>query len=125
MIWNTLFVAAGGAIGAALRYLTNVGVMCLIGPGFPFGTVVVNVFGSFLMGLLVVVLAEKGGNKFAPFLMTGVLGGFTTFSAYSLDAVTLYNRGEIVLAGAYVLGTVIVGIAALVAGMAFGRMVLQ
>jgi CrcB protein len=125
MIWNTLFVAAGGAIGAALRYLTNVGVMRLIGPGFPFGTVVVNVLGSFLMGLLVVVLAEKGGNKFAPFLMTGVLGGFTTFSAYSLDAVTLYNRGEIVLAGAYVLGTVIVGIAALVAGMAFGRMVLQ
>jgi CrcB protein len=57
--------------------------------------------------------------------MTGFLGGFTTFSAYSLDAVTLYNRGEIVLAGAYVLGTVIVGIAALVAGMAFGRMVLQ
>ena len=53
------------------------------------------------------------------------MGGFTTFSAYSLDAVTLYNRGEIVLAGAYVLGTVIVGIAALVAGMAFGRMVLQ
>ncbi|NBT50553.1 MAG: fluoride efflux transporter CrcB, partial [Marivivens sp.] len=99
--------------------------MRLIGPGFPFGTVVVNVLGSFLMGLLVVVLAEKGGNKFAPFLMTGFLGGFTTFSAYSLDAVTLYNRGEIVLAGAYVLGTVIVGIAALVAGMAFGRMVLQ
>jgi CrcB protein len=60
MIWNTLFVAAGGAIGAALRYLTNVGVMRLIGPGFPFGTVVVNVLGSFLMGLLVVVLAEKG-----------------------------------------------------------------
>ncbi|NIY71793.1 fluoride efflux transporter CrcB [Marivivens donghaensis] len=125
MIWNTLIVALGGGIGAAGRYLTNVGVMRLVGPGFPFGTVTVNVAGSFLMGLLVILLAEKGGNKYAPFLMTGVLGGFTTFSAFSLDAVALYERNEILLAGVYVLGTVIVGIAALVAGMAIGRMVLS
>ena len=123
MILTTLFVAAGGAIGAALRYLTNVGVMRLLGPGFPFGTVAVNVLGSFLMGLLVVVLAAKGGNKFAPFLMTGVLGGFTTFSAFSLDAMTLWERGAILHAAFYVAGTVIVGIAALVAGMAFGRVI--
>lgn len=125
MIWNTLIVALGGGIGAAGRYLTNVGVMRLVGPGFPFGTVTVNVVGSFLMGLLVILLADKGGNKYAPFLMTGVLGGFTTFSAFSLDAVALYERNEILLAGVYVLGTVIVGIAALVAGMAIGRMVLS
>ena len=123
MILTTLFVAAGGAIGAALRYLTNVGVMRLLGPGFPFGTVAVNVLGSFLMGLLVVVLAAKGGNKFAPFLMTGVLGGFTTFSAFSLDAMTLWERGATLHAAFYVAGTVIVGIAALVAGMAFGRVI--
>ena len=123
MILTTLFVAAGGAIGAALRYLTNVGVMRLLGPGFPFGTVAVNVLGSFLMGLLVVVLAAKGGNKFAPFMMTGVLGGFTTFSAFSLDAMTLWERGAILHAAFYVAGTVIVGIAALVAGMAFGRVI--
>lgn len=123
MILTTLFVAAGGAIGAALRYLTNVGVMRLLGPGFPFGTVAVNVLGSFFMGLLVVVLAAKGGNKFAPFLMTGVLGGFTTFSAFSLDAMTLWERGAILHAAFYVAGTVIVGIAALVAGMAFGRVI--
>ncbi|WP_194097936.1 fluoride efflux transporter CrcB [Marivivens aquimaris] len=125
MIWNTLIVALGGGIGAAGRYLTNVGVMRLVGPGFPFGTVTVNVVGSFLMGLLVILLADKGGNKYAPFLMTGMLGGFTTFSAFSLDAVALYERNEILLAGVYVLGTVIVGIAALVAGMAIGRMVLS
>ncbi len=125
MIWNTLTVALGGAIGASLRYLTNVGVMRLIGPGFPFGTVIVNVLGSFLMGALVVILADKGGNKFAPFLMTGVLGGFTTFSAFSLDAVTLYNRGELLLSGVYVVGTVLVGVTALVAGMAFAKVVLQ
>ncbi len=124
MIWNTLFVAAGGAIGAALRYLSNVGFMRWVGPGFPFGTVFVNVLGSFLMGVLFVALAYKGGNKFAPFLMTGLLGGFTTFSAYSLDAVALYERGALLLAGIYVVGTVIVSIAALAAGATVARMVL-
>ena len=115
---TTLFqVALGGALGASTRYLTNVAVMRWIGPGFPYGTMLVNILGSFLMGVLVVLLAHKGGTRFAPLLMTGVLGGFTTFSAYSLDAFTLWERGQVALAGAYVIGTVVLSIAALVAGI--------
>ncbi|MEH6774237.1 MAG: fluoride efflux transporter CrcB [Cereibacter changlensis] len=121
MIMTLPQVALGGALGASLRYLTNVAAMRAFGPGFPVATVVVNVLGSFLMGVLVVALAEKGGMRFAPLLMTGMLGGFTTFSAFSLDAVTLYERGQIALAGGYVLGSVILSLAALVAGMAITR----
>ena len=82
MIWTLSQVALGGAAGAMLRYLTNVGVMRLIGPGFPWGTLIVNIAGSFATGVLVVVLAHKGGVRFAPLLMTGVLGVFPTFSAF-------------------------------------------
>lgn len=114
-------VALGGAIGASLRYLASVGATRAFGPGFPVATVCVNILGSFLMGVLVVVLAEKGGTRFAPFLMTGLLGGFTTFSAFSLDAVTLYERGQTLLAGGYVIGSVVLSLAALVAGMAVTR----
>ncbi|SEN23148.1 camphor resistance protein CrcB [Pseudorhodobacter antarcticus] len=121
----TLFqVALGGAIGASARFLTNAAVMRWIGPGFPYGTMLVNVAGSFLVGVLVVVLAYKSGTRFAPFLMTGVLGGFTTFSAFSLDALTLWERGQGALAGAYVIGSVVASIAALVAGVLTMRGVL-
>ena len=118
-------VALGGAIGASCRYLTNVGAMRLLGGGFPYGTVVVNILGSFLMGVLVVAFAHRGGNQFAPLMMTGVIGGFTTFSAFSLDAVNLYQRGDILLAATYVFGSVAVGIAALIVGMAIARGVLS
>ncbi len=91
MFGTLLQVALGGAVGSMARYLTNVAVMRGLGPGFPWGTLIVNVFGSFLMGVLVVWLAEKGAMRHAPLLMTGVLGGFTTFSAFSLDAVTLWD----------------------------------
>lgn len=114
-------VALGGAIGASARYLTNVATLRFFGPGFPWGTVVVNVLGSFLMGVLVVGFAKLSGNRFAPLLMTGVLGGFTTFSAFSLDAVTLWERGEALQAFGYVAGTVSVSIAALVAGLFVAR----
>ena len=124
MIWTTLFVALGGAIGAALRYLTNVGATRLFGFGSPYGTLAVNIIGSAVMGVLVVVLAHKGGTRFAPFLMTGVLGGFTTFSAFSLDAVTIYQRGELFAAAGYVLISVLAAIAALVIGMLIGRAVI-
>ena len=114
-------VALGGAVGASLRYLTNTGVMRLIGPGFPWGTMTCNVVGSFIMGVLVVVLAHLGGNKFAPLLMTGLLGGFTTFSAFSLDAVTLFERGQIGLAALYVLLSVTLSVGALVVGLWMAR----
>ena len=114
-------VALGGALGAAMRYLTNVGVMRAIGPGFPYATMIVNIAGSFLMGLLVVVLAKKGGNAFAPFVLTGILGGFTTFSAFSLDAMTLWERGDVPLAFAYVVGSVLLSLAALAVGLFVAR----
>ncbi|WP_096784597.1 fluoride efflux transporter CrcB [Rhodobacter sp. CZR27] len=121
MISSLLQVALGGALGASARYLTNIASMRLFGSGFPIGTVFVNVLGSFLMGVLVVVLAHKGGNRWAPFLMTGILGGFTTFSAFSLDAATLYERGELGLAAVYVVVTVSLSLVALFAGMATMR----
>jgi CrcB protein len=121
MIQTLLQVALGGAIGASARYMTNVAVMRLIGPGFPWGTVVANVVGSCLMGMLVVVLANKDATRLAPFLMTGVLGGFTTFSAFSLDALTLFERGQTTLAAAYVIGSVVLSLAAIVAGITLMR----
>lgn len=125
MLSTLLQVALGGAIGASARYLTSVGAMRLLGPGFPWATLTVNVVGSFLMGVLVVVLAQKGGMKAAPFLMTGLLGGFTTFSAFSLDAFTLYERGQTGVAVVYVAASVLISIAALVAGILVTRALTQ
>ena len=124
MIPTLLQVALGGALGASARYGVNVAAMRALGPGFPAGTFAVNVAGSFVMGALATLLALKGGTRAAPFLMTGVLGGFTTFSAFSLDAVTLWDRGQGAAAAAYVAGSVALAIAALVAGAALARMAL-
>lgn len=119
---GTLFqVALGGALGASGRYLTGVAALRLTGPGFPWGTLAVNVVGAFLMGVLVVALGQLGANRYAPFLMTGLLGGFTTFSAFSLDALTLWERGQPGLAGGYVLASVVLSLAAIVAGLAVAR----
>ena len=112
-----LQVAAGGAIGASSRYLVNIGLGRWLGTGFPWATLTVNVVGSFLMGLLVVVLAHKDATRLAPFLMTGILGGFTTFSAFSLDAITLWERGQTLLAAAYVAGSFVRSLAAIVAAL--------
>ncbi|PYG30337.1 fluoride efflux transporter CrcB [Pelagimonas varians] len=121
MVFTLSQVALGGALGAVLRYLTSLGAMRLIGAGFPWGTVIVNIAGSFAMGVIVVVLAHMSGTRFAPLLMTGLLGGFTTFSAFSLDAVTLYERGDVTLAAGYVLSSVVLSIAALFAGLLLAR----
>ncbi len=112
-----LQVAAGGAIGASLRYLTGTATLRVFGPGFPWGTITVNIIGSFLMGVLVVVMAHKGGTRLAPFLMTGVLGGFTTFSAFSLDVMTLYERGQYGLAAAYGSASVVLSLLAIMLGL--------
>jgi CrcB protein len=117
MITSLLHVAAGGALGAGARHLVNVAAMRALGPGFPWATIAVNVAGSFLMGVLVVWLARRGGAGWAPFLMTGVLGGFTTFSAFSLDVATLWERGEAGLAAAYALGSVVLSVGALFAAL--------
>lgn len=121
MLATLLQVALGGAIGAMGRYLTGVAALRLMGPGFPWGTMTVNVLGSFIMGLLVVTLAHLGGNRFAPFLMTGILGGFTTFSTFSLDTLTLWQRGDLLAVTAYVGGSLVLSLTAIVAGVALAR----
>ena len=123
MFGTLLQVALGSAIGASGRYLTGVAAVRLLGHGFPWGTLIVNVIGSFLMGVLVVVMAQKFGTRFAPFLMTGLLGGFTTFSAFSLDALTLYERGQTGLAAGYVLASVLLTLSAIFLGVLIARMV--
>ncbi|PRZ45162.1 fluoride efflux transporter CrcB [Tritonibacter scottomollicae] len=125
MLLNVMNVALGGAIGATCRYLAGLGVMRLMGPTpFPLGVLGVNILGSGLMGVFVVLAAHKGLTPMAPFVMTGVLGGFTTFSAFSLEAVTLIERGAIGHAALYIGLSVGLSIAALALGMMAARGVL-
>lgn len=124
MMITLLQVALGGALGASGRYLTGVAAIRLIGPGFPWATLAVNIIGSFAMGAIVVVLGHYSANRFAPLLMTGVLGGFTTFSAFSLDAMTLWERGQTGLAAGYVVASVGLSLAAIFAGFALARSVI-
>ncbi|PWE27711.1 fluoride efflux transporter CrcB [Pararhodobacter marinus] len=124
MLTTLLQVALGGALGASGRYLTGVAAIRVMGPGFPWGTLTVNVVGSFVMGVVVVALGHLGANRFAPLLMTGVLGGFTTFSAFSLDAITIWERGDHLTAGLYVLASVVLSLAAILAGLAIARSLL-
>lgn len=122
MLSTVLQVAIGGAIGASGRYLTGIAATKIIGHGYPWGTLIVNVVGSFAMGMLVVYLMSKdGGMRMAPLLMTGVLGGFTTFSAFSLDALTIFERGETLSAMIYILATVIFSILAIFIGLFVAR----
>lgn len=115
----TLLAAAGGAIGAAARYLVNVLTLHLLGPGFPWGTLTVNVAGSFIMGVFVALGAFRFDFSYdvRVLIATGILGGFTTFSAFSLDFVTLFERKDYGLAAIYVAGSVGLSILALFAGL--------
>jgi CrcB protein len=121
MFRTLLEVALGGALGAAARFATYAVLSRADGQGFPWATAVVNILGSFLMGVLVIWLQEKGLSRHAPILLTGVLGGFTTFSAFSLDAMKLWEQGFGGLALAYVAGSVVASIAALALGMSLSR----
>jgi CrcB protein len=119
-----VLVFVGGGLGAAARHLVNLGAGRFLGIAFPWGTFGVNITGSFLMGLLVAWLATKyegGGQDLRLFLATGVLGGYTTFSSFSLDAVALWERSAHLAAVAYVIGSVVLSIAALAAALAIGR----
>jgi CrcB protein len=120
---KVLLVALGGALGSVVRYGVNFAAARAFGLGFPWGTLTVNVAGGLAMGLLAALFAlrAEASPEAKLFLMTGVLGGFTTFSAFSLDAVALWERGEAGLAAAYVAASVGLSIAALVAGLALGR----
>ena len=116
---HLLYVAAGGAIGAGSRHLVGLVTLRLFGPSFPWGTLAVNIVGCFLMGVLIEVLALKvsapAGVRL--FLATGVLGGFTTFSAFSLDVAILVERKQALYAGLYVAASVGLSIAALFLAM--------
>lgn len=118
-----LVVFVGGGIGAALRHGVNVATARLFGSSFPYGTLTVNVIGCLMMGLLAGYFAFKGdvSQHWRLFLTTGILGGFTTFSAFSLDVAVLYERGEIGLAATYVLASAVVSLIAVFAGLALMR----
>lgn len=122
MLTPVLQVAIGGALGAVLRYAVGVGVLRMFGAGaFPLGVLTVNVVGSFLMGVFVVVAAQRGLTHLQPLVLTGILGGFTTFSAFSLEAVSLWERGDVGQAAVYVGLSVALSILALVAGLWLAR----
>lgn len=119
-----LLVFVGAGLGGVMRQGVNMAAMRL-GSAFPYGTLAINVAGSLIMGLAVGWFASRGGSMQARlFLTTGVLGGFTTFSAFSLDAVTLFERGESAAALAYVLGSVAISILALFLGLSAMRAIL-
>jgi CrcB protein len=124
-MFNLLLVAVGGAIGASLRHLVNIGAMRLVGSGFPWGTMAVNVAGSLAMGVFVEVLARRfnASNELRLLVATGVLGGFTTFSAFSLDFAALWDRGAAAAAIFYAAASVLLSLAAIFAGMWLARAV--
>jgi CrcB protein len=118
-----LIVFIGGGLGSAIRHGVNIGIGRLLGSGFPYATSLINVTGSFIMGLVAAYFAFKGDatQSWRLFLTTGILGGYTTFSTFSLDTALLYERGEIGLAALYVLLSVVLSIAGLFAGFAIVR----
>lgn len=120
---HVLLVAAGGALGSVLRYFTGLAALRLMGPNFPWGTLTVNIAGGLFIGVFAELIARKFGAtaELRLFLITGCLGGFTTFSAFSLDAVTLIERSEPVLAGVYIGASVLLSVFAVFAGLALVR----
>lgn len=116
---SLMAIAAGGALGAVMRHLFNGGAGALLGGGFPWGIMAVNVLGSLLMGILTGIFALSGAwpQEVRAFLTVGMLGGFTTFSAFSLDTALLIERGAWGAAGFYAAGSVLLSVAALFAGL--------
>lgn len=119
----TLWIALGGALGATLRHFMNVWIARIAGSDFPWHTMLINISGSFVMGLLISLMALRWnvGNELRAFLTTGILGGYTTFSAFSLDFAVLVERKAYALAGVYALGSVVPSLAAIFAGLALAR----
>ncbi len=120
---HTLLVMAGGAIGAALRFHLGKAAGRLLGPGWPWGTLCANVIGGIAMGLFAGWLAARsdGGESLRLFVAVGVLGGFTTFSAFSLETMLMIERGETLSALAYVAASVLLSVAGLAAGLSVMR----
>ncbi len=108
------FVALGGAIGAVARYGVNISATHLFGHGFPWGTLIVNILGSFLMGVAIVKLSQMQiSPELRTMMITGFLGAFTTFSTFSLDTITLWERGDVMQSFLYIMASVMISITAL------------
>jgi CrcB protein len=120
---NYLLVFIGGGLGSTLRYIVNVVCPRLFGPGFPYHTFIINITGSTVMGLIAGYFAFRADapQSWRLFLMTGILGGYTTFSAFSLDVVLLYERGEVPMAALYMVASVALAVGGLLAGLALVR----
>ena len=120
-----LFIACGGAAGAVLRYGASLGVYSLMGRGFPYGTLFVNVTGSLLMGVLSIVLLERFdfGPEWRAAILVGLLGSFTTFSTFSIETLNLLEQGEMIKALANMALSVIVCVAAVWLGVGLGRQI--
>jgi CrcB protein len=121
---NLILVGFGGAFGSICRYLLGVLSMRTLGPGYPWGTYAANVIGGLLMGLLVGVLACRGGadqEKWRLLLGVGALGGFTTFSSFSLEVVRMLETRNFIQAAGYVAGSVVLAIGAVFLGMLLAR----
>ncbi|MEE9375896.1 MAG: fluoride efflux transporter CrcB [Rhizobiaceae bacterium] len=121
---HVFLVFIGGGLGAAGRHLVGIAALRQFGPNFPYGTLIVNVVGSLLMGLLIGWLVRRGistSNELRLFLATGVLGGFTTFSAFSLDIANLWEKGALLPAASYALSTVVICIISVFIGLWIAR----
>ena len=108
-------------MGASARFLSVSAIQRMFGIGFPLGTMTVNIVGSLIMGVIATYVLEREAEAVAPLIMIGMLGGFTTFSSFSLDAVGLFDRGQIGAAALYVGGSVALSIAALAVGVALAK----
>lgn len=122
-MWNVLIVAVGGALGASVRHLVNGLALRLVGSNFPWGTMAINIAGSFAMGVFIEILARRfnASSELRLFVATGILGGFTTFSAFSLDFAVLWERGAMMPALGYALASVVGAILALFLGLWLAR----
>ncbi|MDQ0421064.1 fluoride efflux transporter CrcB [Rhizobium sp. CRIBSB] len=122
-MFHILLVAVGGATGSVARYLTGIAMTRLLGPAFPWGTITVNIVGSFAIGLLAELVARKlsAPVELRLLLVVGFLGGFTTFSSFSLDTLSLFEKGEGLMAFVYVGASVLLSLAAAFGGLALGR----
>jgi CrcB protein len=120
---QVLLVAAGGAIGSVLRYLVGQWALRLMGPAFPWGTLTVNVVGCFVVGVFAEMILRKFGAsvELRLLLITGFLGGFTTFSSFSLDAISLFERGEAMAGSLYIVASVGLSMGAVIAGLTIVR----
>ena len=125
-LWLYALVFVGGGIGSAMRYGANRVSLAILGPDFPGGTLFVNVVGCFVMGLLTSWFAFRGeqtGQQLRVFLTTGLIGGFTTFSAFSMDAAAMWERGDLLLVSFYLGSTLFFSLTGVFAGLSVMRLV--